>query len=283
MHNHDHHDHHLKVTNKFLWGILLNTLFVSVEFFYGWKVDSISLTADAWHNLSDVLGLILSWFAFVMAGKSPTKKYTYGFSKGTILASLANCVVLFWAVAEMFSNAYVRIKSPTLIDTNTVMWIAGLGIVINTITALLFFREKELNNRAAFLHMIADALVSVAVLLGGFIISVGGPQWIDPIIGAIIGLVILYGTWNLFKKTLRLSLDGVPFEISIDKVITDVKNIEGVLEVKNVHIWAISTTRNACTLEVKLRDQYDSEKIKKDIKQELRQFRIQHTTIETYL
>lgn len=283
MHNHDHHDHHLQVNNKFLWGILLNTVFVCVEFFYGWKIDSISLKADAWHNLSDVLGLIISWFAFFMAGKSPTKKYTYGYSKGTILASLANCIILFWAVAEMFSDAYLRIKSPTSIDTNTVIWIAGLGIIINTLTALLFFREKELNNRAAFLHMAADALVSLAVLLGGVMIGIGAPSWIDPIIGAIIGIVILYGTWNLFRKTLRLSLDGVPHEISMNDVYSKIENIDGVLEVNNVHIWAISTTRNACTIEVKLNAQSESEQIKKLIKEELKQFRIQHSTIETYL
>ena len=282
MHNHDHHDHHLQVNNKFLWGILLNTVFVCVEFFYGWKIDSISLKADAWHNLSDVLGLIISWFAFFMASKSPTKEYTYGYSKGTVLASLANCIILFWAVGEMFSDAYLRIKTPTIIDTEIVIWIAGLGIVINTLTALLFFNEKELNNRAAFLHMAADALVSLAVLVGGVIISIGGPSWIDPLIGALIGIVILYGTWNLFRKTLRLSLDGVPYEISIDEVYSKIEQINGVLEVKNVHVWAISTTRNACTLEVKIDNHSDLSFIKDDIKKELKHYRIQHTTIETY-
>ncbi len=282
MHNHDHHDHHLQVNNKFLWGILLNIVFVCVEFFYGWKVNSISLKADAWHNLSDVLGLIISWFAFFMASKSPTKTYTYGYSKGTILASLANCIILFWAVGEMFSDAYLRIKIPTKIDSEIVVGIAGLGILINTLTALLFFKEKELNNRAAFLHMAADVLVSLAVLVGGVFIIYGGPSCIDPLIGALIGVVILYGTWNLFRKTLRLSLDGVPYEISIDEMYLRIEQIEGVLEVKNVHVWAISTTRNACTLEVKLKNNSDSLLIKESIKEEIKHFRIQHTTIETY-
>jgi cobalt-zinc-cadmium efflux system protein len=282
MHNHDHHDHHLQVNNKFLWGILLNTVFVCVEFFYGWKVNSISLKADAWHNLSDVLGLIISWFAFFMASKSPTKTYTYGYSKGTILASLANCIILFWAVGEMFSDAYFRIKTPTKIDTEIVIWIAGLGIVINTLTALLFFKEKELNNRAAFLHMAADALVSLAVLVGGVVINYGGPSWIDPMIGALIGIVILYGTWNLFCKTLRLSLDGVPYEISIEEVYAKIEQVDGVIEVKNLHVWAISTTRNACTLEVKIDDYSNLSFIKNIIKNELKHYRIQHTTIETY-
>ncbi len=285
MYNHDHHDHHLEMGKKFLLGILLNFTFVIVELSYGWAIDSISLLADAWHNLSDVGGLMISWFAFQMATKKPTKNYTYGYSKGTILASLANCILLFLAVYSMGSEAILRFQHPQHPDGNVVMLVAGIGVVINTLTALLFMRSNELNNRAAFLHMAADALVSIAVVLGGVIMVNGGPDWIDPLLGLGICLVILWGTFGLFKSTMRLSLDGVPEGLDISSIESELKQVSGVADIENIHIWAISTTRNAFTATVKIHLQNSSEieLIKFKLKEILRNYRVQHTTLETEL
>jgi cobalt-zinc-cadmium efflux system protein len=285
MYNHDHHDHHLEMGKKFLLGILLNFTFVIVELSYGWAIDSISLLADAWHNLSDVGGLMISWFAFQMATKKPTKNYTYGYSKGTILASLANCILLFLAIYSMGSEAIIRLQHPQHPDGNVVMLVAGIGVVINTLTALLFMRSNELNNRAAFLHMAADALVSIAVVLGGVIMVNGGPDWIDPLLGLGICLVILWGTFGLFKSTMRLSLDGVPEGLDISSIESELKQVSGVVDIENIHIWAISTTRNAFTATVKIHLQNSSEieLIKSKLKEILRNYRVQHTTLETEL
>jgi cobalt-zinc-cadmium efflux system protein len=282
MYNHDHHDHHLEMGKKFLLGIVLNFIFVLVELFYGWSIDSISLLADAWHNISDVGGLIISWFAFQMATKKPTKNYTYGYSKGTILASLANCVLLFLAIFTMGREAMVRFENPQHPDGNVVMLVAGIGVVINTLTALLFMRNNELNNRAAFLHMAADALVSIVVVCGGLIMINGGPDWVDPLLGLGICLVILWGTFNLFKSTMRLSLDGVPEGLDIDSIVTELEHVNGVVSIENLHVWAISTTRNAFTATVSV-NQVESgsiERIKNEIRSILKNYRVQHTTLE---
>jgi cobalt-zinc-cadmium efflux system protein len=285
MHNHDHHDHHLEMGKKFLVGVVLNFSFVLVEFFYGWKVQSISLFADAWHNLSDVAGLIISWVAFRMATKKPTENYTYGYSKGTILASLANCVLLFIAVYVMGAEAVHRFGNPHSVETGTIMWVAGMGVVVNTVTALLFMSSNELNNRAAFLHMAADALVSVAVVFGGWFMSIGAPEWIDPALGLIICLVILWGTLKLFSSSLRLSLDGVPEGLDIHQVSNELLSIPGLERIENMHIWAISTTRSAftATLEIKADKSQEIESIKVQAREILKGHRIQHTTLETLL
>jgi len=285
MHNHDHHDHHLEMGKKFLVGVALNLTFVLVEFFYGWKVHSISLFADAWHNLSDVAGLIISWVAFRMATKEPTESYTYGYSKGTILASLANCVLLFIAVYAMGAEAIHRFGNPQKVESGTIMWVAGLGVVVNTITAMLFMSSNELNNRAAFLHMVADALVSVAVVLGGWLMLNGAPEWIDPALGLVICLVILWGTLKLFGSSLRLSLDGVPEGLDIQKISKELLDIPGLERIDNMHIWAISTTRSAftATLEIDTQNAQEIEVIKNKARAILKSHRIQHTTLETLL
>ena len=284
MHNHDHHDHHLEMGRKFLLGIILNFTFVLIELGYGYQINSLSLLADAWHNLGDVAGLLISWFAFKMATKSPTSSYTYGFSKGTILASLANCVLLFIAVGSMGMDAYHRLNNVEHPNGLTVSIVAGIGVVINTLTALIFMRSNELNNRAAFLHMAADALVSVAVVAGGFAMTKWGWQWIDPVLGLGICVVILWGTLSLFTSSLKLSLDGVPEGIDSLKIQNMVEEIDGVDKVRDMHLWAISTTRNAFTATILLKATVKvehQETVKNSIRELLRKHRIQHTTLET--
>ncbi len=284
MHNHDHHDHHLEMGRKFLLGIILNFVFVLIELGFGYQINSLSLLADAWHNLGDVAGLLISWFAFKMATKSPTSSYTYGFSKGTILASLANCILLFIAISSMGWDAFHRLNTVDNPDGYIVSVVAGIGVVINTLTALIFMRSNELNNRAAFLHMAADALVSVAVVFGGFAMTKWGWQWIDPVLGLAICVVILWGTLGLFTSSLKLSLDGVPEGFDSIKIQESIEEIEGVDKVRDLHLWAISTTRNALTATILLDANVtleNQEPIKHQIRELLYKQRIQHTTLET--
>lgn len=284
MHNHSHSVPQTNMGPRFLLGITLNIIFVVIEFGYGIQINSLSLMADAWHNLGDVAGLVISLFALKMAAKQPTKQYTYGFSKATILASLANCVLLFIAIGSMGHEAYIRFLNPQPTLGSTVSWIAGIGVFINTATALLFMRNNELNSRAAFLHMVADAAVSMAVLLGGLLITYTGIAIIDPIWGTLVCLVILVGTLNLFKQSLRLSLDGVPEGIEIDKVETRIRHIPGVKGIEHLHIWALSTTRNAMTAHLmieKSMSPQDQESIKLRVKQEIEHENVHHCILET--
>lgn len=284
MHNHDHHDHHLEMGKKFLLGIILNFVFVLIELGCGYQINSLSLLADAWHNLGDVAGLMISWFAFKMATKSPSSNYTYGYSKGTILASLANCVLLFIAVGSMGIDAVERFKVPTHPDGLIVSVVAGIGVLINTVTALLFMKSSELNNRAAFLHMAADALVSLAVVFGGIAMNIWGWQWIDPVLGLGICFMILWGTISLFTSSLKLSLDGVPEGLDTLSILEEMEAVEGIRHVRDLHLWAISTTRNALTATLILENAEQlnrQEDIKNNIKILLKKHRIQHTTLET--
>jgi len=284
MHNHSHSAPQNNMGPRFLAGIILNFVFVAVEFGYGVKINSLSLLADAWHNLGDVAGLIISLFAFKMAAKQPTREYTYGFSKATILASLANCVLLFIAISSMGYEAYTRFIDPQPTSGSVVSWVAGVGVIINTATALLFMSNNELNSRAAYLHMAADAGVSLAVLIGGLLISYTGVTIIDPILGILVCMVILIGTLNVFQQSLRLSLDGVPEGIDIALVETRILSIPGVNAVDHLHIWALSTTRNAMTAHLMLDNQLsakDQEAIKDRVRHEIEHENVHHCILET--
>ncbi len=288
-HHHDHNHSHAAYqgsmnSRAFILGILLNSTFVVIEFLYGYWSNSLALMADAGHNLGDVAGLAISLLAFKMAAKSPNAKYTFGYSKGTILASLANAILLLLAVGSIGYEASHRLFKPENPHWQTISLVATIGIVINTLTALLFMKRNELNNRAAFLHMAADAGVSAAVVLGGFLIELTGFAQIDPIISLLICAVILIGTWGLMKSSMRLSLDGVPQNIDPEKIRQTAMNIEGVRDIHHLHIWAMSTTRNALTAHLLIREgmSYDEvHKMKKNLKHAWLHQNIQHATIET--
>ena len=284
MHNHSHSLPQDNMGPRFLLGIVLNFIFVVVEFGYGIQINSLSLMADAWHNLGDVAGLIISLFAFRMAAKQPTKRYTYGFSKATILASLANCILLFIAISSMGHEAYTRFIDPQPTIGSTVSWVAGMGVIINTATALLFMSNNELNSRAAYLHMAADAGVSLAVLIGGLLITYTGIEMIDPILGVLVCLVILVGTLNLFRQSLKLSLDGVPEGIEVELVESRILSIPGVKGVDHLHIWALSTTRNAMTAHLMLEPTLsatEQEAIKDRVRHEIEHENVHHCILET--
>jgi len=286
---HDHH-HHSSIPSHigraFVAGILLNLLFVIVEFVAGFYSGSLALLSDAGHNLSDVATLGLSLLAFQLSRKRPTGKYTYGLSKSTILASLANAVILLIAVGSIGWEAIQRFMHPEPTSGVTISIVAGIGIVINAASALFFFKEKEndLNVKGAYLHLVVDALVSAGVVIAGVLISVTGIEWIDPLISLIIMAIVLYSTWGLLLESLSLSLDAVPANVDAEKIKAAILKVEGINKVYHIHIWAIGTTRNALTAHLVLKKNLSEDQIrdlKKEVRHELEHLNIQHATLET--
>jgi cobalt-zinc-cadmium efflux system protein len=289
-HDHTQHHHHTVTVNSiskaFVIGIILNGAFVVVEFISGFMTNSLALVSDAGHNLSDVATLALSLFAFQMTKQKPTSKYTYGFNKGTIIASLANAVILFIAVGSIGWEAIQRFITPEETQGRTISIVAGIGIFVNAISALMFFRDKEkdLNVKGAYLHLALDALVSVGVVIAGIIITYTGLKWIDPLISLIIMGVVIYSTWGLLTESLRLSLDAVPSNVEIGKIKEEVRKIKGVKDIQHIHIWAMSTTKNAMTAHIILDENLNENEIsemKHKVKHELEHLNIQHVTLET--
>ena len=223
-HSHEHHhDHHHEITslNKaFIIGISLNLVFVVAEFLAGFWYNSLGLLSDAGHNLGDVASLVLAMLAFRLAKVQPTSRYTYGYKKSTVLVSLLNAVILLVAVGIIIGESVGKLFHPQPVEGDAIAWVAGIGVVINAVTAWLFMKDKDkdLNVKGAYLHMAADALVSVGVVVSGLVIARTGWYVIDPIIGLLIALIIIYSTWGLLRDSLRLSLDGVPMGTDIGKV-----------------------------------------------------------------
>jgi cobalt-zinc-cadmium efflux system protein len=256
MSAHDHADHahshsHGPATfdRAFLIGITLNTGFVVVEAVYGFLANSLALVADAGHNLSDVLGLLLAWVAASLAKRRPSTRYTYGMKRTPILASLANAMLLLVASGAILYEAVQRLRVPAPVEEMTVIWVALAGIVINGVTALGFLagRKDDLNIRGAFLHMVADAVVSLGVVLSALAVLWTGWLWIDPAVSIVIALVIVVGTWSLLKESVSLSLDAVPARIDRPAIERYLAALPGVSEVHDLHIWAMSTTEVALT------------------------------------
>lgn len=277
------HDHGVKNYGKaFAIGIGLNILYVLVEAFYGFSVNSSALLADAGHNTSDVLSLGLAWAATWASGKRPSGDYTFGLRKTTIMASLVNGVLIMAAGGIIVYDAIRKLQNPVEIPGNIIMIVAGIGIVINTVTALLFMKGQkgDLNIKGAFLHMAADAGVSVGVVIGGFLIKKTGITWIDPILSFVIVAVIAYSAWGLLSDSVKLALDAVPAHIEIDEVEQFLKSKKGVEEVHDLHIWAMSTTETALTAHL-IMPQGQSDEFLYRLREELHdKFEIGHTTIQ---
>ena len=233
----------------FAIGVTLNIAFVGAEVAAGLWTGSLALLADAGHNLSDVLALLLAWGATVLAKRAPAGRRTYGLRKATVLASLANAVMLLVAVGMIVSEAVRRFSEPAPVETSIVMLTAGLGVLINGATALLFMRgsQSDLNVRGAFLHMAADAAVSLAVVIGAGVIALTGILWIDPALSLGIAAVIVLGTWGLFRDSADMAMDAAPRSIDVEKVRRWLADQPGVEDVHDLHIWAISTTETALT------------------------------------
>jgi cobalt-zinc-cadmium efflux system protein len=285
-HGHDHHHHgHVPADmgRAFAIGVVLNTLFVAAEVAAGLWTGSLSLLADAGHNLSDVLSLLLAWGAAVLAKRRPAGRRTYGLRKATILASLANAVLLLVAVGAIVSEAVHRLRAPALVDSEVVMLTASLGVVVNGITAALFMRRRheDLNVRGAFLHMAADAAVSLAVVIGAFAMAQTGLLWIDPALGLVIAAVIVFGTWGLLRDSADLAMDAAPRRIDVDEVRAWLRALPGVEEVHDLHIWGMSTTETALTAHLLRPDNGDGDHFLHDAAEGLaRRFNIGHVTLQ---
>ncbi len=286
MHQHEHNHHTLNaesLNKAFIWGIALNAAFVIVEFVLGFISGSLGLVSDAGHNLGDTASLILALFALTLASKAPTSNYTYGLSKGTILVSLVNAVILMVAVVLIIIECIEKFANPQPVNGNFIIIVAAVGVIINGVTAWLFVKDKDkdLNVKGAYLHMAMDALVSVGVVVSGVLIKFTGWYIIDPIIGLIVAVIIVVSTWDLLKDSLRLVLDGVPEGIDVEQIKSAIQEIEGVEDCHHLHIWALSTTQNAMTAHIVVKEGADPEKVKHNIKQKLESYNINHATIET--
>ncbi len=278
------HKHNIRrgYNKAFAIGIGLNVIFVGVEIFYGLIANSSALLADAGHNASDVLSLIFAWTAVWLATMKPKGKYTYGLRKTTILVSILNALLLFGAVIAIGWDAIGKFKNPAPVAGTQVMIVAGIGVVINTFTALLFIKGKkdDLNIKGAFLHMAADAGVSFGVVIAGLMIKLTGIQWIDSVMSFVIILGILWGTWRLFTDSIDLALDAVPKHIKLEEVRKFLLSQDGVDDIHDLHIWAMSTTQIALTAHLIMPDgTYDGFISKLQEKLE-KSFGIGHTTLQ---
>ncbi|MCI1893038.1 cation diffusion facilitator family transporter [Schleiferilactobacillus perolens] len=245
-------------TAAFKWGIGLNAAFIIIEGGVGLTMGSLALVADAGHNLSDVLGLVISWVAMILSQRAATKKFTYGYKRSSILAALLNAMILLVAIGGIIIEAVQRVQHPAPVSGWSVIIVAAVGVVINGLTAFLFLsgQKNDLNIRGAFLHMAADTAVSVGVVIAGIVMLFTDWYWLDPVISLIIAVIILISTWHLFMDATRLSLDAVPKNIDLDHVKQSLLKMPSVIEIHDLHIWPLSTTENACTVHL-VRDTMD--------------------------
>jgi cobalt-zinc-cadmium efflux system protein len=249
-HAHGRHDHAPSTFGRaFAIGISLNAAYVAAQVFFGIVAHSVALLADAVHNLGDVLGLAIAWAAMRLAQRGPTQTRTYGWGRGTILASLSNAVVLLFGCGAITIEAVRRFGHPHPVAGDTVMWVAAIGIVLNGATALMFMRgrESDLNIKGAFLHMASDAAVSAGVVVAGLLIHLTGWLWLDPVTSLLIVVVIVVGTWGLLRDSVNLAMDVVPGGIALGEVEKTLLALPGVIEVHDLHVWPLSTTQTALT------------------------------------
>ncbi|MDE5840321.1 MAG: cation diffusion facilitator family transporter [Muribaculaceae bacterium] len=287
-HNHHHHHHHehtidsTSLNSAFTIGISLNVGFVIVEAVFGFIYDSMGLLSDAGHNLSDVFALILSMIAFRLMSKKPDERHTYGYRKFSIQASLLNALLLFAAVGVILAESIDKLIHPTAVDGDAIAWVAGAGVIVNGITAWLFLKDKEkdLNVKGAFLHMLADTLVSVGIVVAGVIIHFTDWYFIDPVIGIAIALMIGWSTWSLLSESFKLSIDSVPDSIDVMELAKDLQSVEGVTGIHHLHVWALSTTENAMTVHAIIESPDHLDTVISKLRETARSAGIRHSTIE---
>ncbi len=281
---HHHHHHAAPDYNRaFAIGVALNLLFVVIEVFYGVMANSLALITDAGHNLSDVMGLLLAWGANYLAGKQPSLRRTYGYSRATILASMFSGLLLLAAVVLISWEAIQRFITPSEPVGQTIMLVAGVGVVINAITAWLFVsgKDHDLNIRGAYLHMAADALVSLGVVVSGFVIWKFGLKWFDPLSSLLIALVIFWSTWGLLRDSLNLAFDGVPRDMDPNEVRVWLSARPGVNGLHDLHIWPMSTTETALTAHLLMSEPPQGDEFLHHLAAQLqKKFKISHATIQ---
>lgn len=279
---HDHSHGHSDFTRAFALGILLNIGFVVVEAVFGFTANSMALLSDAGHNLSDVLGLFVAWGGGALALRGSSPRFTYGFKKASILAALANALFLLVAIGAIGLEAIRRLFHPSPTEGGVVMAVAAIGIFVNGFTAMLFTRgQHDINIRGAFLHMAADAVVSIAVVLAGLAIIWTGQQWIDPVMSLVVAVVILWGSIGLLKESMWMSLAGVPKGIDVDQVELALARLEGVDAVHDLHVWPLSTTETALTAHIVTTQADYPDALLENARGVLHdRFRIEHCTIQ---
>ncbi len=281
--SHDHSHAPANYNKAFAIGIGLNVIYIIIEVIVGLTINSVALLADAGHNLSDVVSLLLAWGASYLTTLPPSKRRTYGLRKSSVLASLTNAIILLIAIGAIAWEAVRRFSHPQAIPGGTVMWVAGVGVVVNTATALLFMkgRKGDINIKGAYLHMAADAGVSVGVVLAGLAISLTGVLWIDPLVSLLIVLVIAIGTWGLLRDSVNLAMDAVPAGIDPAAVRRYLGEQPGVTEVHDLHIWAMSTTETALTAHLVKSERDADDAFLARLADDLHhKFEIGHTTIQ---
>jgi len=280
------HDHNHEISNynrAFAIGITLNVIFVIIEAGYGILAESLALIADAGHNLSDVISLLLAWGASFLAAKAAKEKRTYGFRKATIMASLISAILLLVALGAITWEAIGRLFNPKPVEGMVVIVVAAIGVVINTITALLFVsgQKHDLNIRGAFIHMAADAGVSLGVVVAGIFIIIKGWLWVDPVISLVIVIVILIGTWNLLRDSINLAIDAVPEGIDMSGIKSYLTGLENISQIHDLHVWALSTTEVALTVHLVVSDDSFTNDGLRGLQQHLHDhFSIEHSTIQ---
>lgn len=286
MSQHAHHHGPTSFSQAFAIGIALNVGFVAVEAIVGWRVGSLALLADAGHNLSDVAGLVLAWVAALAAGRLPDHRHTYGWQRASILAAFANAVLLLVAMGSLLWEAGHRLQSPAPTDGITIIVVAAIGVAVNGATALLFMAgsKTDMNIRGAFLHMAGDALVSLGVVVSGALYLWSGWAWLDPVTSMAIALVIIAGTWSLFRQSLHLLFDGVPESVVLAEVDAMLRAIPEVADVHDLHVWAMSTTDIALTAHLVMPGGHPGDAFLERIADVLHEkFHITHPTIQIEL
>lgn len=280
-HNHS-HNYDINLGNAFKISITLNIIFIVVEAFYGYISNSMALVADAGHNFSDVLALVFSWIAVILSQRKPTLRFTYGFRRSTIIIALLNTIILLVAVAFIMLETIERLSNPAVINANSVIIVAAIGVAVNGVTAWLFLKGKkyDINIRSAFVHFIADALVSLGVVVTGVIMAFTGIVWVDSLVSFVIIAVILYSSYHLLIDSVNLALDAVPKNIDIEAIREYLKSIPEVSNIHDLHIWALSTTDAALTVHLTTKKQTDVLFITSIQLHLHEQFSIEHATIQ---
>lgn len=289
-HEHDHHGHHHhhhvhsieKLSTIYIIAVALNLAFVVVEVVAGFIGHSIGLLSDAGHNLSDVFSLLLAMIALKLASSHATRRFTYGHRKASVLISLLNAIILLVAVGAIIIESVQKFFHPAEVNGTLIVWTAAVGIVINGLTAWALSRQQQhdINTRGAFLHMLADTLVSVGVVVSGVVINLTGWTVVDPIIGLVIAIVILVSTWNLLSESLRMSTDAVPEGYDVEEIKQKIETLDEVLNVHHLHIWPISTTETALTCHVVIPSSDRLEVVTDRVKHLLDDLGIHHSTLE---
>lgn len=290
-HTHDHgsqgHDHSHSHTptsfgRSFIIAAALNTIFIVAEVVYGLKANSLALLADAGHNFSDVIGLVLAWGAYLLSKRKPSGRYTYGLRSTSIIAALANAILLLVAIGGVAWEAIERLNSHQPVEGTTVMWVAGIGIFINGFTAWMFSKgQEDLNIKAAFLHLASDAVISFGVVIAGLVIMKTGWLWLDPAMSLAISAAIVWGTWGLLRDSVNLALHAVPAHIDLEKVRAYLVGLPQVKEVHDLHIWGMSTSEVALSAHLVVPGSHPGDDFLSQVSEQLHEEHgIEHSTLQ---